>query len=58
MHENSGKLLRLYDELSTFLTPKMNQYWRMGLAKSYDLALFLQLHNRNPWVRRIGELVH
>ena len=57
MH-NSRKLLRLYDELSTFLTPKMNQYQRTGLAESYDLTLFLQLHNGNPWTRRIGELVH
>ena len=57
MHENHGKLLGLYDELSTFLT-QMNLYRGKGLAESHDLALFLQLYNGHPWMRRRGELVH
>ena len=57
MHENHGKLLGLYDELSTFLT-QMNLYRGKGLAESHDLALFLQLFNGNQWVRRTCELVH
>ena len=56
MHENNGKLLGLYDELSTFLT-QINLYRGKGLAESHDLALFLQLYNGNPWVRRTGKLV-
>ena len=56
MFENSGRLLGLYDELSTFLT-QINMYRGKGLSESHDLALFLQLYNRHPWVRRTGEFV-
>ena len=53
MHENSGKRMGLYDELSTFLT-QMNLYRGKGLSESPDLALFLQLYSGTPWVRRTG----
>lgn len=53
MAENYSKLLGLYDELSSFLT-QINLYKGRGLADSHDLALFLQLYNGNPWVRKTG----
>jgi len=53
MAENHSKLLGLYDELSSFLT-QINLYKGRGLADSHDLALFLQLYNGNPWVRKTG----
>lgn len=56
MDENHGKLMGLYDELLTFLT-QMNLYRGKGLAESHDLALFLQLYNASPWVRRTGEFL-
>ena len=39
MHENSGRLLGIYDELSAFLT-KINLYRGRGLSDSHELALF------------------
>ena len=53
MHNNHGKLLGLYDELSSFLT-QINLYRGKGLSESHDLALFLQLYNGTPWIRRTG----
>ena len=48
MSENSGQLLRLYDELSTFLA-QINLYRGRGLSDSHELAIFLQLYNGHQW---------
>lgn len=48
-----GRLLGLYDELSTFLT-QLNLYRRKGLNLTHELALFLQLYNGHPWTRGTG----
>ena len=50
MHENSGRLLGIYVELSAFLT-KINLYRGRGLSDSHELALFLALFNGHPWIR-------
>ena len=53
MAANGGRLLGLYDELSTFLT-QLNLYKGKGLAFSHELALFLQLYNGHSWTRSTG----
>ena len=53
MAANGGRLLGLYDELSTFLT-QLNLYKGKGLAFSHELALFLQLYNNHSWTRSTG----
>lgn len=53
MAENDGRLLGLYDELTTFLT-QINLYKSKGLSDSHDLAVFLQLYNGIGWSRRTG----
>ena len=53
MASNSGCLLGLYDELSTFLT-QLNLYKGKGLTFSHELALFLQLYNGHSWNRSTG----
>ena len=55
MAENDGKLLGLYDELSSFLTG-MNLYNSKGLSESHDIHKFLQLYNGLQWKRRTGTL--
>ena len=58
MAENHGRLLGVYDELSSFLT-SINLYRTKGLTDTHDLAVFLQLYNGHPWTRRTGKyLVH
>ena len=44
MATNGGRLLGLYDELSSFLT-QLNLSRGKGLTHSHELALFLQLYN-------------
>lgn len=53
MDDNNGKLLGIYDELTTFLT-QINLYKSRGHADSHDVAVFLQLYNGNPWARKTG----
>ena len=53
MSANGGRLLGLYDELSTFLT-QLNLYRGKGLALSHELAVFLQLFNGSSWTRATG----
>ena len=53
MAANGGRLLGLYDELSTFLL-LLNLYRGKGLTLSHDLALFLLLHNGHSWTRATG----
>ena len=52
---NGGRLLGLYDELSTFLT-QLNLYRGKGLNLTHELALFLQLYNGHPWTRTTGKI--
>ena len=56
MAENNGRLLGLYDELSSFLTG-INLYNSKGISDSHDIYKFLQLYNGHPWRRRTGTYV-
>ena len=53
MAANGGRLLGLYDELSSFLS-QLNLYRGKGLTLSHELALFLQLYNGHSWTRATG----
>ena len=53
MASNGGRLLGLYDEMSTFLS-QLNLYRGKGLNMSHELALFLQLYNGHSWTRTTG----
>jgi len=53
MHENGGRLLGLFDELTAFLT-KIRLYNTRGITDSHELAMFLELYNANPWTRITG----
>ena len=53
MAANDGRLLGLYDELTSFLT-QLNLYQGKGLTLSHELALFLQLYNGHAWSRTTG----
>ena len=55
MHDNYSKLLGLYDELTMFLA-QMNVFRGKGVTDSRELAVFLQLHGANSWVRKTGNL--
>lgn len=55
MAENEGKLLGLYDELSSFLT-RINLYGNKGISDSHDMATFLMLFHGHPWTRRTGNI--
>ena len=55
MAENDGKLLGLYNELSSFLTG-VNLYNSKGLSESHDTHKFLQLYNGLQWKRWTGTL--
>ena len=50
---NDGRLLGLYDELSSFLT-QINLYGSKGISDSHDTSTFLMLYNGHPWTRRTG----
>jgi hypothetical protein len=50
MADNCGRLLGLYDEMSSFLT-KIKLYSSRGLNDSHELAMFLELYNGNSWTR-------
>ena len=53
VRENGQSDASMFDEPSTFHT-QLNLYRGKGLAESHDLALFLQLYNGTPLVRRTG----
>ena len=55
MHDNHSKLLGLYDELTMFLA-QMNVFRGKEVTDSHELAVFLQLHGANSWVRKTGNL--
>ena len=48
MSDNSGRLIGLYDELSSFLT-RINLFRGRGLSDTHELAMFLELYNANEW---------
>lgn len=48
MANNDGRLLRLYDELSLFLT-QINLYGSKGISDSHDTSTFLTLYNGHSW---------
>lgn len=56
MHDNHSKLLGLYDELTMFLA-QMNVFRGKGVTDSHELAVFLQLHGANSWVRKTGNVI-
>lgn len=51
MNDNGGRLLGIYDEMTTFLT-QINLYKSRGQVDSHDVAVFLQLYNGHPWSRK------
>lgn len=53
MDDNDGRLIGIYDELTTFLM-QINLYKSRGHADSHDVAVFLQLYNGHPWTRKTG----
>ena len=54
MSDNSGRLIGLYDELSSFLT-RINLFRGRGLSDTHELAMFLELYNANEWTRTTGK---
>ena len=54
MNDNGGRLLGIYDEMTTFLT-QINLYKSRGQVDSHDVAVFLQLYNGHPWSRKTGK---
>jgi len=54
MNENDGRLLGIYDEMTSFLT-QINLYKSRGHTDSHDVAVFLQLYNGLPWSRKTGK---
>ena len=56
MSDNSGRLIGLYDELSSFLT-RINHFRGRGLSDTHELAMFLELYNANEWTRTTGKTV-
>ena len=50
MSENNGRLLALYDELSSFLT-KLRLCGSRGLSDSHEFSMFLEFYNANEWIR-------
>jgi len=53
MDDNDGRLLGMYDEMTSFLT-QINLYKSRGHTDSHDVAVFLQLYNGHPWSRKTG----
>lgn len=56
MDENDGRLLGIYDDMTSFLT-QINLYKLRGHTDSHDVAVFLQLYNGLPWSRKTGSYV-
>ena len=56
MAENGGRLLGLYDELTTFLT-QLNLYRGKGLSLTHEMAIFLQLYNGHAWTHATGNTI-
>ena len=54
MADNNGRLLGIFDELSSFLA-KINIYHGRTLSDSHELAMFLELFNGNSWARNTSK---
>ena len=57
MDENDGRLLGIYDEITTFLT-QINLYKSRGHTDPHNVAVFLRLYNGHPWSRKTGKSKH
>lgn len=55
MANNNGKLLGMYDELSTFLA-QINIYRGKGISDTHELSTFLSLYNGKSWNRDTGNM--
>ena len=53
MAANDGRLLGMYDEMSSFLG-KLNLCRGRGMCDWHELAVFLELYNANAWSRSTG----
>lgn len=54
MAENDGRLLGMFDELSSFLC-KINVFNGKSISDSNELSMFLKLYNGNAWTRTTGK---
>ena len=55
MADNDGRLLGIFDELSSFLA-KINVFNGRSLSDGNELSTFLELFNGNSWSRSTGKL--
>ena len=55
MTENDGRLLGMFDELSSFLC-KINIFNGKNVNDSNELSMFLEMYNGNAWTRSTGTL--
>ena len=55
MTDNDGRLLGIFDELSSFLA-KINIYNGKSICDSNELSMLLELYNGNGWSRNTGKL--
>ena len=56
MAKNGGRLLGLYDELTTFLT-QLNLYRGKGSSLTHEMAVFLQLYNGHSWTHATSNTI-
>ena len=56
MTRNKGRILGLYDELSSFLA-QVNIYRGRAIIDSHDLGQFLSLYNGKTWSRETGMVI-
>ena len=54
MCENNGRLIGMFDELSSFLS-KINIYNGRSVSDGNELSMFLELFNGNSWSRTTGK---
>ena len=57
MADNDGRLLALFDELSTFLT-KIRLYSSWGFTDSHELSMILELYNANTLEFSYSQIVN
>ena len=55
MADNDGRLLGIFDELSSFLT-KITVFNGKSICDSNELSMLLELYNGNAWSRNTGKL--
>ena len=54
MSDNDGRLIGLFDELSSFLS-KINIFNGRSVSDGNELSMFLELFNGNSWSRNTGK---